>query len=202
MCIATAALITAGVGTAIAGTSAIAQGNAAAASGRYQSQVARNNAVVEQQNAEYATEAGEAAALVSGLKGAQRLAHIKTAQAANNIDINSGSAVKVRATEAEGNALDAETVRHNAALQAYGYRTGAVSDTAQAQLDTAQASAAKTAGILSGAGTLLEGASSVGFKWGGGGGSPDLPGGPTYNYDDPASPSFVDVGTGRVPPAG
>ena len=43
----------------------------------------------------------------------------KTAQAANNIDVNTGSAVDVRASEREADVLDTATVLSNAELEAY-----------------------------------------------------------------------------------
>ena len=47
-------------------------------------------------------------------KGAAEGAKVKTAQAANNVDVNIGSAVNVQASERETNVLNTETVLNNA----------------------------------------------------------------------------------------
>lgn len=153
----------------------IEQGKANARAANYSAQVSRNNATIADQNAAYATQAGSEAATAESLKGGARIARIKTAQAANGLDVNSGSAVDVRAGQAETNKLDTLTTQHNALLQAYGYKTQATGDTAQAGLYQQQANEAPTAAGLGAAGTLLGNASSLGFRWAqmqGGGAAP------------------------------
>ena len=70
----------------------------------------------------------------------KQLGGIKTAQAANGIDVNSGSALDLQASQRAKGQLDAQTALQKAQVEAYGYRVNAVSDTGQAQLeqDTAQ----------------------------------------------------------------
>jgi hypothetical protein len=165
--LAIAGLVGAGVSAGGSILGGIAQGNAAS----YQAQVAKNNAIVENQKAEYATQAGEAQAAATSLKGAAAGGKVKAAQAANNIDVNTGSAVDVQASQRELSKLDTETVLNNAELQAYGYRTQAVSDTATAGLEEAEAEQAPIGGYISAGGNLLSSASSIGFKWGGAGGA-------------------------------
>src|SRR5262249_52986349 len=131
---------------AIGGTALSAYGSLRR--GMFQAQVARNNAKIAGQNAEYARESGQAQAALGTRKGAAEVAKIKTAIAANNIDVNSGSAVDVIAGETEANKLDAETVLHNSDLQAYGYTTQAESFKAQAKED-------ETSGWLNAASDLL-----------------------------------------------
>jgi hypothetical protein len=65
-------------------------------------------------------------------------------------------------SSSEIGALNQETINHNALLQAYGYQTQAVSDTAQSQLDRAEGDQAVTAGYMGAAGGLLGNAPSVG----------------------------------------
>jgi hypothetical protein len=148
-----------------------AQGEAAA----YQAQVARNNATIAGYNATEAEQAGGAQAEAVSLQGAQTGAKIKTAQAANNIDVNTGSAVKVQQSEREVSQLNTETVLNNANLSAYGYRNQARAFTEQAGLETLTANeagpaaeAAETGAALNAAGSILSGASSTGFKFVGG----------------------------------
>lgn len=179
MCVATAAIV---AGVAGAGVSAIGgitsgearaqQAQASAQASAYQAQVANNNATVATNNANYATEAGEVQAQNENMKGAAQIGKIKTQQAANGLDVNTGSAVAVRQGQAETNAQDVATTKSNALLTAYGYRSQAASDTAQGVLDTSAAASQTAAagtdvasGFLDASGGLLGSASSLGFKW-------------------------------------
>lgn len=100
----------------------------------YQSQVAANNATIAGQKAQYATEAGSAEAEAQGLKGAQQQGRLRTSIAANNLDVNSGSAADVQVSQREANQLSTENVTHQSALAAYGYQTQETNDLAQAKL--------------------------------------------------------------------
>ena len=156
----------ASVGGAAASAAGSAKGGQASGqASAYQAAVARNNAAMAEQQAVAVTQAGEVAAGTQSLKGANRVAGIKTAQAANGIDPNSGSAVNVRAGAREAGQLDAETVLSNAQVRAYGFRTQEASDEAQAQLDTLAGGQAVSAGNLKAAGGLLSAASSLPFKY-------------------------------------
>ena len=163
-----AAAISAGAALAGAATEAvgtIAQGHAASSEASYQAQVARNNAVMAQQKAAYSTEAGEAQAQEKSLQNAGQLGEIKTAQAANDIDVNSGSAVNVQESQRELGEYGSETTLNNALLQAYGYQTEATGFQATAGLEQTEASQAPIGAALSATGGLLSNASSVGTNW-------------------------------------
>jgi hypothetical protein len=111
----------------------------------YQSQVAAYQAVVAQNNAKIAqmagarvVQAGEVTAANTGLKGAATVGKIKANTAANNIDVNTGSAVAVRSDAARAAQLDAETALSDAKLQDWGYNTTAGTYEAQAGLETSE----------------------------------------------------------------
>jgi len=160
--------IAAGAALAGAATSAfgtIEAGQAQASQASYQSQVARNNAAIAQQKAGYAAQAGEAQAQAESLKNAAQLGDVKTAQAANNIDVNTGSAVDVQKTQREIGEYDTATTMNNALLQAYGYQTEATSFQAESGLESAEASQAPIGAGLSAGGGLLSNAGSIGLKW-------------------------------------
>lgn len=148
-------------GAAVGGASALSAGAAKAKAANYSAQVAQNNATISEQQAQYALSTGETQAGNQSRKGASQQARVKVAQAANNLDINSGSAVKVQEGEAEINRLDTLSVMNNAALKAYGYRNQGANFTAQAGLDTAEADQAITGSALKAAGGLLGNASSI-----------------------------------------
>jgi len=168
MCPGTLAIVAASAGTAGAGTSAIGtieSGYATSNAASYSAQVAQNNAIIANQNAQYASEAGLAQAAATSLKGASQAGKVKTAQAASGIDVNTGSAVNVQASERETNVLSSETVLNNAELQNYGYRAAATGYQATAGLEKEEAAQAPIGAIIGAGGNLLSSASSIAAKW-------------------------------------
>ncbi len=178
------------VGAFASAAGAISGGDAAAAhAGRqadmanYQAQVARNNQIIAEQTADAEIVAGQRAAEMESLKTAAKVAKVKAAFGARGVDVSTGSALEVQASERELGKLDAETVLSNAQMRAYGYRSRAVSYGAQAGLYDAQGRAyrasgedARTASRFRATSTLLSAASSLAgsagsFGFGGGTGS-------------------------------
>lgn len=133
----------------------------------YQAQVAANNATIARQNAAYASASGSEQATEESLKGAAVGGRIKASQAANGIDVNSGSAVDVQVSQREASKLDTLNVENNALLQAYGYKVQATNFDAEAKLDKTESSDAWIEGLTGGAGGLLGNASSLSYKWSG-----------------------------------
>lgn len=140
------------------------QAKAQAGAYDYQAQVAANNAKVAQQNATFAGEIGESNAERQEMRTRATVGAIKAGQGASGVDINSGSAADVRASAGELGALDALTIRSNAARQAYGYQTTATSATAQSGLDKYAAENARKGADIGFMGSLLGGAASAGGK--------------------------------------
>lgn len=136
----------------------IQQSQASSAAAGYNAKIAADNAQIATQEGQWAGAEGEQQAGLAGLKNQQQEGAIKTAQAANNVDVNTGSAKDVQRSQAEMGMLNEMNIRSNAARQAYGFATQSASDTAQSQLDRTQQSADKTGGYLSAAGSLLGGA--------------------------------------------
>lgn len=165
MCFATAALVAGIAGAGVSGVGAISGGVAQQNAANYQAQVATNNQTIALQNEAYAVAAGERAATDQGLKGAATGAKIKAGQAASGIDVNTGSAATVQASQRETSQLDTETVLNNALLQGYGYRAAATGYQAEAGLDTLKGQNAMVAGEIGAVGSTLSAASSIGYKW-------------------------------------
>ncbi len=136
---------------------------------RLQAQIAQNNSALAGQNAFATANAGEAAQNQAQMKTRAVIGATKAAQAANGIDVNTGSAVDVRASEAELGKMDAMTIRSNAARQAYGYQVEGVTQRAQSKLLKAQATQAEIAGVINAGADLLGGSSSGGGIGGSGG---------------------------------
>ncbi|HXA22753.1 MAG TPA: hypothetical protein VNW90_10660 [Acetobacteraceae bacterium] len=144
---------------------AMEQGKAAQQQADYQAQVANNNAIIAQQNATYATAAGNAQAEKSAMGTAERMGAIRAAQASSGVDVGSGSPLDVQTSQKEVGQLDQDTIRNNAARVAYGYRSQSTNFTAQAGLDTATGANAATAGDIGAVSSVLGGATSVGKQF-------------------------------------
>jgi hypothetical protein len=154
-----------GIGAAVASAAGAAAGAVGSIQqGNYAAQVAKNNATIAKQSATYSAQAGQVAAENQSMQNASQLGQLKANQAANNVDINSGSALQVQTGEEAAGELNTQTTLHNALLQAYGYQNQGTSQTAQAQQDT-------TAGYEEAGAGLLGSVSSLGLKWSGGAGS-------------------------------
>lgn len=163
-------LMAAATGVSLLGANRQAQGqveagNAAAAASNYNATVAAENAKVADQNATWAAQAGEAQAGEESQKTRATVGSIKAAQAANGIDVNTGSAVDVRSSAAELGQLSAINIRSNAARTAYGYQTASSSQTAQSQLDTYNAQQERLAGETGASTTILGGVSNAGLNY-------------------------------------
>ena len=165
MAVAALPLIISAVGAGVSAYSSIQGGLAQSSAAAYQAQVAKNNATIAQQNARYATTAVEIQASERSQQAAATQGRIRTAIAANGVDVNTGSASDVQSSQRQIGQLDTENVMQSALLNAYGYRTQAAGYSAQSALDTAQSSQAVEGGILSGVGGLLGSAGSIGTKW-------------------------------------
>jgi hypothetical protein len=129
------------------GVGSIGSGYASANAADYNAEIAR-------QSAANASEAGQSQATVESLKGADVLGNVKASQAANNIDVDSGSALKVQQGARAASVYNTESVENNALLAAYGYKNTAALDTEEAQEDI-------TAGYIGAGGDVLTGASSL-----------------------------------------
>ena len=108
-------------GTAMSAVSAINQGD-------YQAQVAKNNAVIARANAGNALQAGAAQEQQQLFKTAGLVGAARAAGGSSGLDVNSGSQVNVRASDAALGNLGALTIRSNAARAAYGFDTQALAD--------------------------------------------------------------------------
>jgi hypothetical protein len=162
-----AMLLAAGVaGAAVSAAGAYGSMEASSKNAAYQAQVASNNAAIAMKNAAMDTQSGEISAANQGLKTRAAVGKTLAGQGASGVDVNTGSAPKVRASEAELGTMDALTIRSNAAKKAYADTVAATSDTAESQLLTAESTQAADAAPISALGNFLSSASSVGGTYG------------------------------------
>lgn len=159
-----------GIGSSLAGGALSAygaekQGQATQQMYNYQAQVARINANIDKQNSDWTLHQGEVQAEQYGMKAAQQQGAIRTTQAATNLDVNSGSNLRVQQSQQKITDIDLGQIRANAGKTAYDYRTKATMDTNQASLDVIAGENAKTAGDINAAASILGTVSSVSSKW-------------------------------------
>ena len=157
-------------GAGVTAASTISGGIAKQDASNYQAAIASNNAVASGQQAEYSANAGQVKGARQSLKGAADAGRLKTSQAANGVNVNTGSAVDAQVAQREAAKLDTETVINNADLTAYGYRRQEDNFRAQQRMDKATADNAVPAAALSATGGLLSAAGSLGYKWNSAGG--------------------------------
>jgi len=131
----------------------------------YQSAVALVNKQISDQNASYAIAAGETSAQQSGMQTRATIGTTRATQGAGGLDVNSGSNLNVRSSEAEVGAESAALIRSNAAKQAYGYEVEGLQYTAQSAVYKQAGSQSALAGMIGAGSSLLGGAGSVASKW-------------------------------------
>lgn len=157
---ATAAVLTIG-STLINYASQRKQANAAEAEGAYQANVYRQNAAIaDMQGADAITRgAEEERRFRQGTK--QIVGASRAALAAQGVDVNSGSALDVQASEMALGELDALTIRNNAAREAWGYQVDALNSRQAAKMAQLGAKNAADAYRSQATSTLLTGAANT-----------------------------------------
>ncbi len=159
-----------GIGASLAGGllsafGANKQGEAQQQMYNYRAQVAKINADINRQNSAWTLDKGEREAEAYGMKAAQQRGAIRAAQGASNIDVNSGSNKAVQESQNKIKDIDLGTIRSNAAKVAYDYRSKAVMDENQAQLDVMAGENAKEAGQINALGSIIGAVGTVSSKW-------------------------------------
>lgn len=154
------------VGSSIMGAAGASQAaDAQAQSMQYKAAVARNNAIIAERNAQEATSAGVVGASTNDMKTRNTVGTQIVTQAANGLDVGSGTNAALQDSARDLGHLDSMTIIHNALKQATGFRAQGANFTAEAGLDEASAVNARTAGDYKVATSLLGGATSFGDKW-------------------------------------
>lgn len=162
------ASLVASIGSGILGASgARKKADAESASYQYKAQVARNNAIIAERNAAAAVDSGGVAGQTNDLKTKNLLGQQLVTQAANGLDVNSGSNLEVRQSAADLGRLDTMTILNNAAKQSAGFKAQGVNFESEAKLSNASAEYAQDAGDINVMSSLLGAAGSVSNKWAG-----------------------------------
>lgn len=159
-----------GAAAAVAGTAttvygSVQQASAAQASAKYQSEVAASNQETALKNASFAAASGEEKAAIQEQKTRAQLGEILTTQGSSGVDINSPTAKAVRTSQTEIGGLDAQTIRSNAAREAYGYQTQSTNFENAAAADIAEGDNAETSGYINAGTGLLKGAGNASLNY-------------------------------------
>jgi hypothetical protein len=98
----------------------------------YQAQVARNNQTIADGYAQRALQQGQVDEQNQRFKSAAALGSQRASLASQGGDVDSGSPLDLQADTARMGEFDAQAIRNNAALKAYGYRVQAYNNAADA----------------------------------------------------------------------
>lgn len=123
--------------------------------GAFNSSMLTQNAAFKEQAANETIAAGNTAADWQRVRTGQAIGTQRSAQAANGIDVNSGSAAQLQDDTAMLGELDALTIANNAAREAYGYKVQAKQDLMNASQVKTNASNKATGSILGGIGSAF-----------------------------------------------
>jgi hypothetical protein len=126
--------------------------------GNYNAAVANQNARNLDRAALDAENRGDYAASKQGVATRRLIGSQRAAAGAMGIDIGSGSALDILVATAGIGEEEAQTIRNNAAREAWGLRSEAAQQRTQGRL-------ARRQGILGGASTILTGAANFGAGW-------------------------------------
>ena len=121
----------------------------------FQSNLMNQNAAFKNDTANETINAGDTAADWQRVKAGQAIGTQRSAQAANGIDVNSGSSALIQDDTAMLGELDALTIQNNAAREAYGYRVQAANDINNAGQTVRNGKTAATGSILGGLGSAF-----------------------------------------------
>lgn len=118
----------------------------------FQSGLLTQNAAFKNQTADETVTAGDTSADWQRVKASQAIGTQRSVQAANGIDVNSGSSALIQDDTAMLGELDALTIQNNAAREAYGLRVQAQQDLSNAGQTIKNGKTAATGSILGGLG--------------------------------------------------
>lgn len=155
--------------TAIGTVSAVQSAQAQEAQYEYQAKVAQDNEKIAQMNATEARQKGIEDARLKRIKTLQQVGALQTAQAANGIDISTGTSLDLIEDTKTMGELDAMNSLYDSEKTARNYEIQAGNFANEASMDIISSRNVSSAGKLNAFGTALEGigesSSMVSDKW-------------------------------------
>lgn len=164
--LAVSAIAVSAVGVGISAYSANQQTKAANAAAQYNAEMSKRNAEVANMQAENARQRGELEEKQFRLNLSKQKGEMRAGYGASGAVVDSGSALDNLMDTTEWGELDALTIRHNAAVEAWGYKNQAANYMGQSELyRTSRQSVglATTSTLVTGAGQVLGQAASFGY---------------------------------------
>ena len=143
-----------GISAIIATAGSLVSGFSALAAGNYQAKVAEMNAQIADDNEKRALQRSQVEQLTQDQATLGMLGEQEAAQSVSGVSLNSKSSIRTRQAARELGRLDSLTIRQAGEVEAYGYKTDAVNQRAQAGL-------AKASGVSSFLGSFLGAAASL-----------------------------------------
>ena len=153
---------------------------AAGAQAQYMAQMAQRNQQIQTMQADDALARGQVQEDKVRAAGAQRIGTLTANLAAQGTDL-AGSPTDILADARQAGELDAQTVRSNAAREAWGYKVGAANAGAEAAMRGSFSPSYLGAGA-----SLLAGASGIADKWS------------RFKFSDPSGGVTTDYTSGNV----
>lgn len=141
--------------------SAQRQASAASAQGQYQKTVFDANARMADLQGKDAIQRGQIAEQRQRLATRQEIGSTRAALAGQGVDVGTGSAADVQASEAAIGEIDALTIKNNAALENWGYKVEALNASQQGRLAAFSGDQAAAGYRAEGLSTLLTGAGNT-----------------------------------------
>lgn len=135
----------------------VEQYKAIKANGDYEESIAKTNAAIATLQAKQAIAAGDVEAARVKSKTDNMIASERAVQGASGLDVASGSNALVRNATKNVGAMDALTIKNNAARQAWGFQTEAIQDSYKGQFAKLTATANAHQTILNGGLRAIEG---------------------------------------------
>ena len=152
-------------GTVLNSLGQIKEGQAQAEAARYQARVARNNEIIARQKAEDARERGEIEQRQIAIRTGQEIGSARAALAANNVQVDTGTAANLVEDIRGFGRLDELTAANNAEREAIGFEQQADQFAGDEEVFRESARQSTNQGFLSAATTLVSGGGRVAGKW-------------------------------------
>lgn len=140
---------------------AYSQANAMKAKGVYDQTVADTNAKISDLESTQTIAAGDISASRKELETQQKVGAMRAVAGGSGIDVSNGSSLLERISTKAVGTIDEQTIRNNAARQAWGFKTQAIMDTYQGQFARMTASNEATQTLLSGGLQAVEGPTNI-----------------------------------------
>jgi len=150
------------IGAVIGAVSGIASGIMAAQQAQYQAQIAKMNEKIAKENAKRAIDRSQVEQENNDRQTRVLLGEQEAVQAASGLSLTGKTAIRTRRAARAMGRLDALNIRQAGELEAYNYKVDAANFAAAAEAKKMEASHSLLGGFLSGIGSLVSGAGSIG----------------------------------------